>query len=76
MQIVEEAGGAVTCMDGGKFCVYDRSVLVSNGLLHSKVSSVAFFIECLITVAILVGCSCYLLLFICGLMDYQLQSWR
>ncbi|XP_010695784.2 phosphatase IMPL1, chloroplastic [Beta vulgaris subsp. vulgaris] len=34
--IVEEAGGAVTCMDGGKFCVYDRSVLVSNGLLHSK----------------------------------------
>ncbi|XP_021761236.1 phosphatase IMPL1, chloroplastic-like [Chenopodium quinoa] len=34
--IVEEAGGAVTRMDGGKFCVYDRSVIVSNGLLHSK----------------------------------------
>ncbi|KNA14184.1 hypothetical protein SOVF_109920 [Spinacia oleracea] len=34
--IVEEAGGAVTCMDGGKFCVFDRSVIVSNGLLHSK----------------------------------------
>ncbi|XP_043690074.1 phosphatase IMPL1, chloroplastic [Telopea speciosissima] len=34
--IVEEAGGAVTCMDGGKFCVFDRSVLVSNGLVHAK----------------------------------------
>ena len=43
LQIVEEAGGAVSRMDGGKFCVYDRSVIVSNGLLHSKVSSLAFF---------------------------------
>ncbi|KAK1279177.1 hypothetical protein QJS04_geneDACA017531 [Acorus gramineus] len=34
--IVEEAGGTVTRMDGGPFCVFDRSVLVSNGLLHSK----------------------------------------
>ncbi|KAL9456553.1 hypothetical protein AB3S75_005727 [Citrus x aurantiifolia] len=34
--IVEEAGGAVSCMDGGKFCVFDRSVLVSNGALHAK----------------------------------------
>ncbi|XP_022715455.1 phosphatase IMPL1, chloroplastic isoform X2 [Durio zibethinus] len=34
--IVEEAGGAVTRMDGGKFCVFDRSVLVSNGALHAK----------------------------------------
>ncbi|KAL0815012.1 hypothetical protein Bca101_071455 [Brassica carinata] len=34
--IVEEAGGAVTRMDGGKFTVFDRSVLVSNGVLHSK----------------------------------------
>ncbi|ESQ33712.1 hypothetical protein EUTSA_v10009483mg [Eutrema salsugineum] len=34
--IVEEAGGAVTRMDGGKFSVFDRSVLVSNGVLHSK----------------------------------------
>ncbi|XP_062096465.1 phosphatase IMPL1, chloroplastic [Humulus lupulus] len=34
--IVEEAGGAVTCMDGGKFSVFDRSVLVSNGALHGK----------------------------------------
>ncbi|XP_030470841.2 phosphatase IMPL1, chloroplastic [Syzygium oleosum] len=34
--IVEEAGGAVTRMDGGKFCVFDRSVLVSNGALHGK----------------------------------------
>ncbi|KAK9937130.1 hypothetical protein M0R45_013941 [Rubus argutus] len=34
--IVEEAGGVVTCMDGGKFCVFDRSVLVSNGVLHAK----------------------------------------
>lgn len=39
-QIVEEAGGAVTCMDGGKFSVFDRSVLVSNGLLHDKVRNV------------------------------------
>ncbi|AAD21685.1 Contains similarity to gi/1653332 extragenic suppressor (SuhB) from Synechocystis sp. gb/D90912 and is a member of the Inositol monophophatase family PF/00459. EST gb/AA597395 comes from this gene [Arabidopsis thaliana] len=35
-QIVEEAGGAVTRMDGGKFSVFDRSVLVSNGVLHPK----------------------------------------
>ncbi|KAL9239425.1 hypothetical protein vseg_013749 [Gypsophila vaccaria] len=34
--IVEEAGGAVSRMDGGKFCVFDRSVLVSNRLLHPK----------------------------------------
>lgn len=34
--IVEEAGGTVTRMDGGKFCVFDRSVLVSNGALHAK----------------------------------------
>lgn len=34
--MVEEAGGAVTRMDGGKFCVFDRSVLVSNGVLRSK----------------------------------------
>ncbi|XP_024199979.1 phosphatase IMPL1, chloroplastic [Rosa chinensis] len=37
-QIVEEAGGVVTCMDGAKFCVFDRSVLVSNGVLHAKVN--------------------------------------
>ncbi|EXC24757.1 Phosphatase IMPL1 [Morus notabilis] len=34
--IVEEAGGAITRMDGGKFCVFDRSVLVSNGALHAR----------------------------------------
>ncbi|KAF9624728.1 hypothetical protein IFM89_013266 [Coptis chinensis] len=34
--IVEEAGGAVSCMDGEKFSVFDRSVLVSNGVLHAK----------------------------------------
>ncbi|GAB2298203.1 Phosphatase impl1, chloroplastic [Dionaea muscipula] len=34
--IVEEAGGAVTRMDGEIFCVFDRSVLVSNNVLHSK----------------------------------------
>ncbi|KAJ8758586.1 hypothetical protein K2173_000307 [Erythroxylum novogranatense] len=34
--MVEEAGGAVTCMDGGKFCVFDRSLLVSNGVIHAK----------------------------------------
>lgn len=36
-QMVEEAGGAVTRMDGGKFTVFDRSVLVSNGVVHGKV---------------------------------------
>ncbi|XP_047307940.1 phosphatase IMPL1, chloroplastic [Impatiens glandulifera] len=35
--IVEEAGGRVSCMDGGKFSVFDRSVLVSNGILHDKI---------------------------------------
>ncbi|PIA63963.1 hypothetical protein AQUCO_00201348v1 [Aquilegia coerulea] len=34
--IVEEAGGTVTCMDGEAFSVFDRSVLVSNGILHAK----------------------------------------
>ncbi|PWA89127.1 myo-inositol monophosphatase like 1 [Artemisia annua] len=34
--IVEEAGGAVSRMDGGKFTVFDRSLLVSNGVLHAK----------------------------------------
>ncbi|GAB2220311.1 hypothetical protein Droror1_Dr00007955 [Drosera rotundifolia] len=34
--IVEEAGGAVSRMDGEGFCVFDRSVLVSNNVLHSK----------------------------------------
>ncbi|KAG6523702.1 hypothetical protein ZIOFF_013578 [Zingiber officinale] len=34
--MVEEAGGAVTRMDGGKFTVFDRSVLVSNGVVHEQ----------------------------------------
>jgi len=34
--IVEEAGGVVTRMDGGAFTVFDRSVLVSNGLVHGQ----------------------------------------
>lgn len=34
--IVEEAGGVVSCMDGESFCVFDRSVLVSNGVLHAQ----------------------------------------
>lgn len=38
-QMVEEAGGTVTRMDGGKFCVFDRSVLVSNGVMHAKVKT-------------------------------------
>lgn len=39
LQMVEEAGGAVTRMDGGKFTVFDRSVLVSNGVVHEQVHS-------------------------------------
>jgi myo-inositol-1(or 4)-monophosphatase len=35
--MVEEAGGTVTRMDGSPFSVFDRSVLVSNGVLHKKV---------------------------------------
>lgn len=42
LQIVEEAGGTVSCMDGEKFSVFDRSVLVSNGILHSKVCFLPF----------------------------------
>ncbi|KAG8069880.1 hypothetical protein GUJ93_ZPchr0006g40657 [Zizania palustris] len=34
--IVEEAGGVVSRMDGGEFTVFDRSVLVSNGLVHDQ----------------------------------------
>ncbi|TYH16944.1 hypothetical protein ES288_A05G154600v1 [Gossypium darwinii] len=37
--IIEEAGGVVTRMDGGKLCVFDKSVLVSNGAIHAKKSS-------------------------------------
>lgn len=37
LQIVEEAGGTVSRMDGEGFCVFDRSVLVSNNVIHSKV---------------------------------------
>lgn len=32
----------MTRMDGGNFCVYDRSVIVSNGLIHSQVRYVPF----------------------------------
>ncbi|KAH8486200.1 hypothetical protein H0E87_025279 [Populus deltoides] len=42
--IVEEAGGTVSRMDGGKFCVSDRSVLVSNGALHAKMIDLIVFI--------------------------------
>ncbi|GJM90312.1 hypothetical protein PR202_ga06579 [Eleusine coracana subsp. coracana] len=34
--IVEEAGGVVTRMDGEEFTVFDRSVLVSNGVVHGQ----------------------------------------
>ncbi|KAJ7550698.1 hypothetical protein O6H91_07G113000 [Diphasiastrum complanatum] len=34
--IVEEAGGRVSRMDGDDCSVFDRSVLVSNGVLHDK----------------------------------------
>nr|GMD11698.1 phosphatase IMPL1, chloroplastic [Ipomoea batatas] len=34
--IVEEAGGLVSRTDGEKYCVFDRSVLASNGALHDK----------------------------------------
>uniref|UniRef100_A0A0E0CGC7 Inositol-1-monophosphatase n=1 Tax=Oryza meridionalis TaxID=40149 RepID=A0A0E0CGC7_9ORYZ len=34
--IVEEAGGMVSRMDGGEFTVFDRSVLVSNGVVHDQ----------------------------------------
>jgi fructose-1,6-bisphosphatase/inositol monophosphatase family enzyme len=37
-QIVEEAGGVVSRMDGGEYTVFDRSVLVSNGAVHEQVS--------------------------------------
>ena len=48
--MVEEAGGKVTRMDGGQFCVFDRSVLVSNGVMHTKVSVlIVFLLTCLIT---------------------------
>ncbi|KAK4800804.1 hypothetical protein SAY86_021291 [Trapa natans] len=43
--ILEEAGGAVTRMDGGKFCVFDRSVLVSNGILHDQVRILPFIFK-------------------------------
>lgn len=34
-------------MDGGKFTVFDRSVLVSNGRLHGKVcGNVLQYIDC------------------------------
>jgi hypothetical protein len=37
VQIAEEAGATVTRMDGEDFTVFDRSVIASNGKLHSQV---------------------------------------
>lgn len=34
---MEEAGGIVSCMDGKKYSVFDRTCLASNGVLHAKV---------------------------------------
>lgn len=42
--MVEEAGGMVTRMDGEKFTIFDRSVLVSNGVVHEKVDSFLMFL--------------------------------
>jgi myo-inositol-1(or 4)-monophosphatase len=34
--LVEEAGGAVTHFDGGKFTLDSREVLATNGLIHRE----------------------------------------
>ena len=34
--IVEEAGGRISCLDGGKHSVYDRQVVATNGLIHDE----------------------------------------
>lgn len=38
--IVEEAGGVVSRMDGGKYSVFDRTCLASNGVIHAKLLEV------------------------------------
>ncbi len=38
--IVEEAGGKVTQFDNSQYSVYEQTILASNGLIHSKASSV------------------------------------
>lgn len=35
----------MTRMDGGPFSVFDRSILVSNGLLHDKVPLFSYLSE-------------------------------
>lgn len=44
-QIVEEAGGIVSCMDGKKYSVFDRTCLASNGVLHAKVRLLFLYLD-------------------------------
>ena len=37
--LVEEAGGAITHFDGGKFTLDSREVLATNGLIHAKMQT-------------------------------------
>jgi myo-inositol-1(or 4)-monophosphatase len=34
--IVSEAGGKISKMDGFEYSIYDKEILVSNGLLHDQ----------------------------------------
>jgi myo-inositol-1(or 4)-monophosphatase len=33
---VSEAGGKISKMDGSEYSIYDKEILVSNGLLHDQ----------------------------------------
>ena len=35
--IVSEAGGKISKMDGSEYSIYDKEILVSNGLLHDQI---------------------------------------
>jgi len=38
--IVREAGGRVTRIDGGKYSIYDKSILASNGKIHRQMQKI------------------------------------
>ena len=40
MLLVQEAGGRVTRIDGGKYSIFDKSILASNGRIHKQMQKV------------------------------------
>ncbi|KAI8026118.1 hypothetical protein LOK49_LG02G02249 [Camellia lanceoleosa] len=43
-------------LDGGKYSVFDRSVLVSNGVLHDKPKTITRIVDCLLFISLHLFC--------------------